>query len=386
MTKKLHLTFVLALFSSFTSIYCQLGDFDFDDQFEFAGANPTIKSISQNSSNCGVQSLTLSWFRVQGDYHHVDSYSLQVKDNGNWKTLKNFPNGVLSHSYTVNSFENTWIDSDANFNFRVRVNINIEDAGTYWYSQGSTLKVRDWCFGSSPNLNLISATIKNDGQTYNVLNGERAILSLSPNPDNSKRTYFNFLLKNNGGTAYGIRKPKIDVYFSDKSVLGSGLIKVYKAFNTQLNYISSGATAGVNFNRIFSTILSTENGQWRLGGSTTYYIHFLIKDAGQIPSLGAGVNHYVFPFKVDFISADKIGVTCTICPDPGPTPIGGGDFGFQSKARMPNESYNLEIYDLTGKNILTKKVSSKNEENTIIGELPKKIYILKTKNGIRKVY
>ena len=126
MSFKLHFFLRISAVLFAISAHSQFGNFD--DQFTFTGATPSVQSkTTQYGLDCGIQSLTLRWYRVQNEYYYVNSYSLQVRDNGQWKTIRTISKGRSSYSVTINSFENGWNDSEANFNFRVRVNVNLED-------------------------------------------------------------------------------------------------------------------------------------------------------------------------------------------------------------------------------------------------------------------
>ena len=52
---------------------------------------------------------------------------------------------------------------------------------------------------------------------------------------------------------------------------------------------------------------------------------------------------------------------------------------------VTNQPYMVDIFDLTGNKILSRKVNSVIEENEIIGTLPKNIYLVKSRNADRKV-
>jgi len=69
---------------------------------------------------------------------------------------------------------------------------------------------------------------------------------------------------------------------------------------------------------------------------------------------------------------------CIICPIL--------DDGFSLQAKLPN-GYSVDIYDLTGTKLLTKTISSEEEEKNILTDLPKQqIYILKSEKGTKKVF
>ena len=50
------------------------------------------------------------------------------------------------------------------------------------------------------------------------------------------------------------------------------------------------------------------------------------------------------------------------------------------------DTYSIEIYNFQGQKVLTEKVTSVEEENAALGGLPKNLYIIKGKNGTRKVF
>ena len=64
--------------------------------------------------------------------------------------------------------------------------------------------------------------------------------------------------------------------------------------------------------------------------------------------------------------------------------------GFQSKARINSalilEQYPIEIYDLMGRKVVSKEVSSIMEETDAVMSLPTGLYIIKSEKGDRKMY
>ncbi|UOY07003.1 thrombospondin type 3 repeat-containing protein [Muricauda sp. SCSIO 64092] len=64
--------------------------------------------------------------------------------------------------------------------------------------------------------------------------------------------------------------------------------------------------------------------------------------------------------------------------------------GFQSKARINSalilEQYPIEIYDLTGRKVVSKEVSSIMEETDAVMSLPTGLYIIRSEKGDRKMY
>ena len=350
------------------SAHSQFGNFD--DQFTFTGATPSVQSkTTQYGLDCGIQSLTLRWYRVQNEYYYVNSYSLQVRDNGQWKTIRTISKGRSSYSVTINSFENGWNDSEANFNFRVRVNVNLEDVNDVNYSQGSTLKVADWCFGPKAVISLQSATVNSGNRTWNIKNGEKPTIYVN-NSGAVNTDYFTVETKTvTGGTNFGSRGPEIRTFVSDCPRLGVGCNNgniSTEEYGFKLIAIPNRVPSGTESFRRSRIRLKVNDYRLLLRDGRTYYLHAVYSIGG------TNSGNFVWPFRVEY--KDNTSSGCTICPKP-----------IENFPSRPNP-YQVEIFDFTGTKIITKKVSTKAEEDKLIDNLPKKLYIVKNKYGTRKVH
>lgn len=375
--------FRITVLLSFVNTYSQFDDFgDFrDDVFTFPGASPSVQSKTTSiDSECGLQSLTIRWFPVQQEFRYVNSYSLQVLNNGSWRTLKTVNATGGSYNVTLTSFENGWNDSQANFNFRVRVNINLNAAGTYNYNQGSTLKVKDWCFGPLASVSLSSATMTSGSRTSNLLNGEKPTVYVS-NVGARDTEYFTIDTRSViGGTNVGWRSPTIRTYISDCPTLGSGCnggdIATVEVNNVDLITIPFREPSGTSSFRRSRIRLRVSNGLLILRNNRTYYIHVRYSINGNT------TRGFAWPFRVEFRNnTSGGGGGCIICP----VPI-EDDFRLTYDLNQTLEPYQIDIYNMSGSKVTSSTVTSKQQENELIADLPKAIYVIKSKNGTRKVY
>ncbi len=113
----------------------------------------------------------------------------------------------------------------------------------------------------------------------------------------------------------------------------------------------------------------------------------LVSDKGGIAAFVRSENLRHISFKAtEHIAGGESspigGGNCIICPV---VPISV----FSSKATINSihteKPYQIEIFNFYGQKVLTKTVISVSQENQVIGDLPKNMYIIKSKNGDRKV-
>tara|TARA_R110000764_G_C11029474_1_gene385430 strand:- start:24014 stop:25144 length:1131 start_codon:yes stop_codon:yes gene_type:complete len=376
MIKKLLLTNVLVVFS----IWSSSAQFDdFDDVFVFNGTKPIVHNkVTAHDSNCGIQSLTLKWSSVVNEYYYVDSYSLQVLNNGNWTTIQTVSasSGTGSSYYvTINSFQAGWNDSEANFNFRVRVNVNLEDATTYTYIQGDTLKVKDWCIGSTVDVSLTQATINSGGHISNL--GSSTPTIYISNIGQSYTEYFTIeTTTRTNGTNFGWRNVDIKTYLSTCSTLGAscngGNIGT-EEYNFDLISIPNRVPSGTQTFRSSNIRLRTNDVSVTLNHNQTYYLHV------RYSINGGTTKGFVWPIRIEY--RDNSSGGCVFCP---PSPIEG--FQAQSNSNSISSPYTVDIYNMSGSKVITKTFATEDEEEDYLNSLPKNIYIVKSKFGTRKVY
>jgi hypothetical protein len=373
MTKKLLLTYAVILFSILNS-YSQFDDFD--DVFVFNGTKPVIDNkITAHDSNCGIQSLTLKWSSVFYEYDHVSSYSLQVLNGGNWTTIQTIPQGSFPYSVTLTSFQNGWNDSEGNFNFRVQVNVNLEDVTTYTYLQGETLKVKDWCFGAAVNVNLTQATINSSGYTSNL--GSSTPTIYISNIGQTYTEYFTIeTTTRTSGTNFGSGNVDIKTYLSTCSTLGascSGSGIGTEEYSIDLISIPYRVASGTETYRRSDFRLKVNDGNVVLVNNQTYYLHV------RYSINGGTTKGFVWPIRIEY--RDNSSGGCIFCP---PSPYQG--IQTLSNPTTDLSPYSVDIYDMSGNKIITKTFSTKEQEDDYLNSLPKKIYVVKSKFGTRKVY
>ncbi|MEE1962557.1 hypothetical protein V1387_07685 [Allomuricauda taeanensis] len=372
MIKKLHLTILLVVFPICSST-AQFGDFD--DIFVFNGTKPVVQNkITAHDSNCGIQSLTLKWSSVKNEYYYVNSYSLQVLNNGTWTTIQTIPKGG-SYSVTLNSFQAGWNDAEANFNFRVRVNVNLEDATTYTYIQGDTLKVPDWCFGSPVNVFLTQATINSGGHISNLLSGQKPTIYVS-NIGAANTEYFTVETTTSiSGTNFGWRSVDVKTYLSTCPTLGascSGTGISTQEYNFDLITVPYRVPSGTETFRRSSIRFKVNDVNIVLNNNQTYYLHV------RYSINGGTTKGFAWPIRIEY--RNNSSGDCIICP----VPI--EDFEAQSKTKSVTSPYSVDVYDLSGNKIATKTFVSRDEEESYLNSLPKQIYIINSPIGSRKIY
>ncbi|MEM7557307.1 MAG: T9SS type A sorting domain-containing protein [Cyanobacteria bacterium P01_A01_bin.84] len=319
--------------------------------------------------------------------------------NRRWKTIRSISaTGATRYESTITSFNESWLDTNANFTFRIFISITIDafNNSDISYSQGKSVQVTDWCVGATAQLSLSEAKLTHQGQTYDLLNGQKP--TLFSNGGNPHQTEIETTTVSVGGINFGPRQTRVETFISDRSTLGAGPIQTRELGFSPIANLHRVPKGTEVFRRSNFRILG-QYGSFRLKNNTTYYLHALIYDVGTItPPLSQGTHHYVWPFTYKFSDDDGRGGSpiCPICPDPIDDGEEDGDDGppdnrikdvpdYLLKSNTRDSSYKISIFDLTGQKILTATVSNKEEENLIIADLPKKIYIIKTKNGDRKI-
>lgn len=311
---------------------------------------------------------------------NVALYNLKVYNvkNRRWETIKSVNNNNSSrYSYTLNSFKEEWISSKAAFSFKVEIVPTIQAFNQkIEYRQGTSVEIEDWGIGPKATFTMEAATIIHDGKSWDVKRNQKPTLTAYPSTNSrTPNTIITTKLVNTGGTNFGSRAPVVESYISDKAVLGSGRI--------QLQEISPIVSVGrvyrggsLNGSRTYK-FQSVQNAFILIPGKT-YYFHTLIKNvAGITPPLGEGTHHFVWPFRFEHIGGSGRPPACPSC---GVALVASFDFE-QSK---PSEPY--QIFDFTGRLVKEGQSSSTIEENLVVSNLPRGIYIVKKSDKTRKVY
>ena len=316
--------------------------------------------------------MKLRWSRAAQQYN-VQNYSVQVFNNSSnrWDIIRYIPKNSNATSYTteITSFNNNWADNSSNYLFRISVTQTIE-AFPLYYRNGNSVSVSGFCENpGNIDLEITNATIFSDCSScparLNDLGSRRHILGSGP------ITIIDVFIKNNG-TAIS-NSTRLSIYLSIDNDFDSEEDEKIK--DIPIGAIAGGNTASFGGGgAIFRNDLQEDvNGN--------YNILLIVDDPGNNDEGNNEDNNItVVPIELRNSFGDPNSGNCIICP------IDINDSPFFSRAAVPKELYNLDIYDLTGQQIKTVKVSNVEEENNIVADLPKKIYILKTKNGTRKVY
>jgi len=123
-------------------------------------------------------------------------------------------------------------------------------------------------------------------------------------------------------------------------------------------------------------------GSYKLSPGRSYYIFIKVDETNINKESNENDNLKSFKFTYSGLSG-KIGGgdgNCIICDAPIFAKTNLNDFNLYIK-----KPYNIDVFDFSGQKILNTKVNSIEQENQIIQSLPKKLYIIKSKNGDRKV-
>jgi len=345
------------------------------DHPAYNGTYPSISNVTYDSpsNNCNTKSFKATWNDVLERW--IDSYSLQVYDNSNkkWKTIKTVPkSGKSTYSTTVSSLSQSWVKSGS-YELRVRINIKPSayvDGIRYW--QGAIEKVaskKSSCVqppAGKPNLRLKSLVIKNtttSSTLYNYPNGS------TNTPTLKKDNWYDFIVsvENNGaGSASSV---SLDILFTYND----------RYPNTTFYSVASDSDIGDidparSTSKTFSVFVSYNIGvSPTLSNNSSYFLNFDIDAQNKISETKEDDNISTMLFTYSSGSGkpgDPDG-DCTFCP--------------QAKQDSTNKPYNLQVFNFTGQKIIDRMVKNINEENQIIENLPKKLYIVKSKNGDRKI-
>ena len=224
------------------------------------------------------------------------------------------------------------------------------------------------------NLTITGLTINNDGKTYDFFKVDQ------PKLVKNKASNFKVTFTNNGGQ--NASSCMYRVYLST----ASNLFPNYQGQTYDL--ISSGDVGAIPLNStkeytINYTITTYEQTSFIDGG--TYYLWFEVDPTNRVDeSNETSIDNLL---RVDFIYKSKSGKILNPigdCPDCLSYPLAreNQDGLFEEN----NTPYLIEVFDFYGRKITSGNVISVEEENQIINKLPKQLYIIKSKNGDRKVY
>lgn len=212
-----------------------------------------------------------------------------------------------------------------------------------------------------PKFQLTQAKLIQNNQSWNIFNTEKPTLNANPYSNGTPTTTFDFTFNTNNGTTSPNLRGDIKIYISNRSVLGTGNnIWVKELYQNYINYTPNDEIK-ITPSLTIPAIVNTPNGTYVMQDEETYYLHLVMYEI-----INFTQNRYVFPFKLN-----RLDVTSK-------------SIDFSNTEISP--SYNIEVFDLYGRKIFTKETKSKVEENNITLDLPKGIYIIKSKNGDRKVF
>lgn len=224
-----------------------------------------------------------------------------------------------------------------------------------------------------PNLEFSFINVSNSKSSYNVLNNDVGLLNRNQFVD------INYTVKNSGNN------PSLNTTL--KLYLGSSADSYSKRTGEQLDdaslkALSSGASLTIT-KQLFITDFNTI-GATNLTNGKQYYLFFILDEE---PNLNIESNELdnIKSFKFTYSSSTgKILNPIGDCPD---------CIGYPQARVNPdvlleenNTPYPIEVFDFYGRKITSGNVISVEEENQIISKLPKQLYIIKSKNGDRKVY
>lgn len=231
------------------------------------------------------------------------------------------------------------------------------------------------CPNKHPKFYLTKATIKQDGKTWDFFKNEVPVIESSLYPSDFSETNFNFTISNTGGTA---SKANWSFFIADKNKLGTGSIKIHKLFHRNPMTIAAGKEKTISLNEKILGRLWNGNISFNLLPSKTYYFHVFFEGS----EMGAYNSwKYVFPFKVKRVDFSSKSLSSSFLRS---TSFRASILETENYQKL--EPYKISFYNLSGLKVMTKEVYSIEEENATSLLLPKGIYIIKSKNGDRKVY
>ncbi|WKB81587.1 CARDB domain-containing protein [Cellulophaga lytica] len=331
----------------------------------------TINSFSNitydtYNNNCKTKSLYVSFNRVRE--REMQFYSIQVLNTytNNWISLKTVPkDGSQTYSVKIDNLDDN-LTNDSNLQFRINIIKGLQNFGIR-FIQGSTKIVpakKSNCIEpgqEKPNLMISEIFLENNSNKYRPLNGDQPIIVKDSEFKLSVR------IKNNGNIKSKASTMKI--YFNTSN--NTEGVNYTQLADINFSELSPGATREYTYtDYTYNSLLGSVN----LNTGRLYYFFIYVDyEPELIDELNEEDNNYSFSFNY-LNTAGKNG------------PIGIWD-DFEFAENPHKKPYNVDIYDLTGKKIISKIVKNINEENQIIENLPSKLYIIKSKhNSTRKVY
>lgn len=217
--------------------------------------------------------------------------------------------------------------------------------------------------GDRPNLTLKAFKIKKGTKTWDLMKGDKPTLS----KDLSKAYEFTITIENNGkvnannvqawignSTTNKYPDPSIPAYGMYSPDYGS--VKVNNSESQTRNVFV--------YDRLGSSPF-LENGR-------LYYLIVDIDPDGNVKESNENDNIYSFPF---YYSKPPSRPTDPVRP----TEL------FNGIATQIQQPYEIQVYDIYGRKILTRKVENEKGEETVINNLSTGYYIFKSENGTRKV-
>ncbi len=218
--------------------------------------------------------------------------------------------------------------------------------------------------GDRSNLTLKSFKIKKGTKTWDLMQGQTPTLS----KDLSNPYEFTITVENNGKIIANDVRAWIGHSAYNKYPDPS--LPAYGIYTHNYNSINSNSSKSQTRNVFVYDYLGSSPS---LTNGRTYYLIVDIDPDGKVNESKENDNIWSFPFLYSK-------------PPTRPTdPIRLDPLNSISQPMTIERPYEVQVYDIYGRRILTREVENKNAEETLINELSNGYYILKSDKGDRKI-
>lgn len=224
------------------------------------------------------------------------------------------------------------------------------------------------CPPPQPNLRLKALSVNNNGQNYNLSQGQ------VPNIYFGENATFEVTIENNGNAT--ANSSPFELYASAYRNAFAQNHDVYQFASGDGGSIPAGSTKKVTVYNTFYEYV----GSLSLVNNNIYRIYSFMDHVNRVPesdeSLVDNVREFPWKFIKTGSNTDPGGEEpCILCPT--------DDTG--RLANSINPPYPIEIYNFTGMLYASAEVNNEKEAQKVVQALPKGLYIIKTPFGDRKI-
>lgn len=337
------------------------------------GINPTVSNIEYNDSSngCTTKSFKVTWSAVWEYY--IGSYQISIYDNSSnkWILVKSIPKANrVSYSTSITNLSGSWAKNDK-FEIKVSPGLSLENWTKVSFKDGTIKEIpskKSTC-ETGPAILIVDRVVikgKDDSKIKTTLYDSQNKASYTnvkfyrsedieievsiKNVGNSKASGIKGLIGyNNNSSSFSVFTDCKIYDLNDTKSLEPGSTKKFKIIQYISPVFQGAGCPNVTYSGSF-WFLPEQTAE--LGEVVTFIVN---SRSGKSPTLLSDVQDYRFQTNLNNFTQDQIG-------------------------------YTVDLFNLLGEKVLTKvKVFSVYEENLLIGELPKGIYIIKSKNGDRKI-